>query len=215
MNLPEVLQVFRRRWWILLGGFLVTALVAWFWAARPPTVYRATEVFAVQPPQTPDIRNQLAVLRPSVATFSAGVAQRLSSPSGKEDLRRAGVTGTYVLTPRNSGTRQTPEYLISSVQVTATEADEASALRSLATVTAAFTRELGQLQDASNIAAGERITITMLAAPDAVKLPNSRVRALGGSLLLGGGLSLAAAMWADEFLLRRRRRAFSPEPVDA
>jgi hypothetical protein len=142
-----------------------------------------------------------------VATFSAGVAQRLSSPSGRAQLRQAGVIGPYVLTPRNSGTRQTPEYLIASVQATTTEADEQTALRSLATVTAAFTRELDELQNEWNVAAGERISITMLAEPTATRLPHSRVRALGGSLLLGTGLSIAAALWLDEFLSRRRRRS--------
>jgi hypothetical protein len=191
---------------VLVCGVLITAATG-YWAAQPPTLYRAVEVFAVRPPQTPDIPNQLASLRPSVATFSAGVAKRLSSPSGRGELRQAGVTGPYVLMPRNSGTRQTPEYLIASVQVTTTEGDEASALRSMATVTAAFTRELNALQDEWNVAAGERITITMLAEPTANKLPNSRVRALLGSALLGGALSVTVALWLDEFLTRRRRAA--------
>ena len=211
MYLRDVFQSLRRRWWILACGLLIT-LIAGYFAAQPPTMYRAVEVFAVRPPQTPDIPNQLAGLRPSVATFSAGVAQRLSSPSGRGDLRNEGVTGPYVLTPRNSGTRQTPEYLIASVQVTTTEADEATALRSLATVTEAFRRELNKLQDEWNVSANERITITMLAEPSATQLPHSRVRALGGSLLLGGGISVAAALWLDEFLVRRRRRA---EDLDA
>jgi uncharacterized protein involved in exopolysaccharide biosynthesis len=204
MFLPDVFRAITRRWWVLACGFLIT-LGAGYWAAQPPVAYRAVEVFAVRPPQTPDIPNQLASLRPSVATFSAGVAQRLTSSSSRDDLRAAGVHGPYVLTPRNSGTRQTPEYLIASVQVTVTEPDEQSALRSMATITAAFTRELNALQDAWNVAARERITITMLAEPTANKLPNSRTRALAGTLLLGTGLSVAVALWLDEILARRRR----------
>jgi hypothetical protein len=211
--LPDVIQALRRRWWILICGVLIT-VAAGYWAAQPPTLYRAVEVFAVRPPQTPDIPNQLASLRPSVATFSAGVAKRLSSPSGRAELGRAGVIGPYVLTPRNSGTRQTPEYLIASVQVTTTEGDEISALRSLATVTAAFTRELNALQDEWNVAAGERITITMLAEPTANKLPNSRIRALAGSVLLGAVLSVTVALWLDEFLIRRRRMADEETPSE-
>lgn len=216
MFLPDVLRALRRRWWVLACGLAVT-LAAGYVAAQPPTMYRAVEVFAVRPPQTPDIPNQLTGLRPSVATFSAGVAQRLTSPSGKSQLRRAGVVGPYVLTPRNSGTRQTPEYLIASVQVTTTEPDEETALRSMATVTAAFVRELDELQDEWDVAAGERISITLLAEPTATRLPHSRIRALGGSLLLGTALSLAAALWLDELLVRRRRRpgTTTPAPVPA
>ncbi len=214
MFLPDVFKALRRRWWIFSCGLAMT-LIAGYVAAQPPTMYRAVEVFAVRPPQTPEIPNQLTGLRPSVATFSAGVAQRLSSPSGRDQLRHAGVAGTYVLTPRNSGTRQTPEYLIASVQVTTTEVDEQSAIRSMAIVTAAFVRELDELQDEWDVAAGERIGITMLAEPTATRLPRSRIRALGGSLLLGAGLSIAAALWLDELLARRRRRrpGGGPTPV--
>jgi hypothetical protein len=212
MFLPDVLRALGRRWWVLACGVLLT-LGAGYWAAHPPVAYRAVEVFAVRPPQTPDIPNQLASLRPSVATFSAGVAQRLSSPSGRAQLRAAGVRGTYVLTPRNSGTRQTPEYLIASVQATVTEPDEQTALSSLSTITAAFNRELNELQDEWNVAADERITITMLAEPNATKLASSRIRALAGTLLLGTGLSVGAALWLDEFLARRRRPAGSGVPA--
>lgn len=210
MYLSDVLRALGRRWWIIVCGLLVTVGTGYYWAAQPPTFYRAVEVFAVRPPQTPDIPNQLVGLRPSVATFSASVAKRLSSPSGQAELRRAGVSGPYVLTPRNSGTRQTPEYLIASVQITATEPDEASALRSLSAVTAAFTRELDALQTEWNVASRERITITMLAEPTATKLPNSRVRALAGTALLGGLISVAVALWLDEVLVRRRRALIPP-----
>lgn len=217
MFLSDVLRLLRRRWLILLCGLIVTAGVA-MWAGNPPPSYRATEIFVVEPPRTPTIPNQLTGLRPSVAMTAAGVARRLSSHSERARLRRAGVSGSYALAPRNSGTRQTPEYLIASVQVTVTEPDEAAAMRSLAVITEAFAHELNALQDQWNVAAEERFTISMLAEPHAERLPSSKARAIAGASMLGAICSVALAAGYDRSWRRRRSAAEAtsgPRPTAA
>ncbi len=202
MNLTDVLAALGRRWLVMLIGLVLTG-AAGLWAADPPPRYEAFEVFAVLPPRLPDIPNQLTGLRPSLAVTGAVVAERLMSGSGRDQLRKAGVTGSYSLAPRNSGTVQTPEYLIAWVMAKASGPDEQTALRSLNTIIQAFADELVRLQDEWNVAQIERITIGVLAAPSAALIPHSSSRALGGTGLIGLILTITVALWWD-WLARRR-----------
>ncbi|WP_117210354.1 hypothetical protein [Allorhizocola rhizosphaerae] len=206
MYLTEVLAALRRRWVIMLIGLGLTAGVG-LWAADPPPRYEAFEVFAILPPQLPNIPNQLTGLRPSLAVTGAVVAQRLMSGSGRAQLRRAGVNGAYSLAPRNSGTVQTPEYLIAWVMAKANGPDEQTALRELDIIIQVFADELVRLQEEWDVAQAERITIGVLAAPSAALIPHSSIRALAGTGLAGFILTTTVALLWD------RRRVNSPQPV--
>src|SRR5918999_882475 len=97
----------RRQWLIMLIGLILTGGVG-LWAAVLPPRYEAFEVFAILPPQLPNIPNQLTGLRPSLAVTGAVVAQRLMSGSGRAQLRRAGAAGQYTPFPRNHGPQGIP-----------------------------------------------------------------------------------------------------------
>ncbi len=205
MYLTELLAALRRQWIIMLVGLGLTAGVG-LWAADPPPRYEAFEVFAILPPQLPNIPNQLTGLRPSLAVTGAVVAQRLMSGSGRTQLRNAGVTSNYSLAPRNSGTVQTPEYLIAWVMAKASGPDERTAMRALDTIISVFADELVRLQDERNVAQAERITIGVLAAPSASLVPHSKTRALAGTGLAGFIITTTVALFWDRSARRRRLR---------
>jgi hypothetical protein len=209
MSVSDVLASLGRRW-LLVSLCLALTAVGVVLASDVQPVYRATQVFVLQPPQTADAPNQLKGIYPSLAITGHAIGERLSTPAARAHYREAGVTGDYAFIPRNTGTVQTPSYQISSMMVTATGVDETSALRSLALLSADFHRELGAMQDEWDVAPSWRITTTTLVPPSAVALPNSRKRAVLGTALLGTIVSLVIPVWFDRSVARRRGRALVP-----
>ncbi|MGW2996481.1 hypothetical protein ACWDA9_33755, partial [Streptomyces sp. NPDC001193] len=119
-------RTLRRRWYVLT---LVAALAAAgaLQVLRPAQTYVSSAIVVLKPPVTGSQPNQLANLQPPLAAVSYAAVQHIESPAGAEELRAAGVAGTYRLMPRNSGTSVTPRYLIPSLQVQAEHADPAAA----------------------------------------------------------------------------------------
>lgn len=208
MSLREILDVILRQR-VLCLAVLGLTMAAGFVVAQPRPVYSASETFAVQPPRSPQVPNQLNMFRPSLAITAAVVAQRLKSPSGERQLRSRGLLGEYDVVPRNSGTVQTPAYVIPSLQATVSTHDRASALRGVALLVRVFQEELDSIQDEVDVAADQRITLSVLAAADAVRQAPARARALAGVALLGLAALVLVPLWyqqVGEWLRRRRVR---------
>jgi hypothetical protein len=202
----QLARALRRRWLVLLVGMVATALVGLV-VTHPRPTYNGSEVFAIQPPATPRVPNQLTGLGPSLALTGAAVARRLKSPARLAELRRQGMSDEYDVVPRNSGTTQNPSYWIPSIQILVTGHDEAQVLRSVATLFTAFQADLEALQDEWGVATSQRITTTVLAPPSAARLWPRKSRALAGVGLLGAAGSVAVALWCEEVLGRRRGQA--------
>jgi hypothetical protein len=205
LSLREVLDVLSRRWYLSLAVLLLTLGAGWL-VVNPGQAYTASEIFAVQPPASPQVPNQLNVFRPSLAITAAVVAQRLKSPSGIEKLRARGVVGDYDVVPRNSGTVQTPAYIIPSLQATVTTFDATRALRSLAIVMQAFEDELTGMQDERDVAPSQRITINVLAPPSAIAQLPTKARAVFAVGVIGLAGSILLPQWVEAILVRRQLR---------
>ena len=210
MFLSDLAGVLWRRWYIAIIGALLTAFAA-NQAIHPPDRYMATEVLLIRPPVSEYAPNAVTGLHPSVAVTAAAMASRLSTPDARERFELLGVSGTYTLTPRNTGTNQEPRYVIGSLAITDIAADEEAGLRSLRILKQAFETELIDLQDEYQVRRDLRITVAVLVPPDASLLPHSPRRSLIGVALLGVLGTAAVMLWVDEIMRRRNRRP-SPEP---
>jgi hypothetical protein len=133
------------------------------------------------------------------------VAKRLKNPTGQAQLKARGVAGDYDVVPRNSGTVQTPAYIIPSLQAQVTTHDQASALRSVDILVQAFRDELTTIQDELDVAANQRITVEVLAPAGAYRQLPSKIRALAGVGLSGLAGSILLSLWYDQLLRRRAR----------
>lgn len=206
MTLRDALGALGRRWMLALPILLLTTGACWVFG-RPGATYTARETFVIQPPASPQVPNQLNAFRPSLALTASAVAQRLKSPLGERQLRARGVVGEYDLVPRNSGTVQTPAYIIPSVQALVTGRDRATALRSVSLLMSAFNSELAALQDRLDVAQDQRITTRVIAPADAVRHAPSRIRVLAGIGILGIVLAVLGPIWCDELARRAVTRS--------
>lgn len=210
MSLREVLGILRHRWRVSAIVLALTLGAGWL-VAHPTPTYVAKEVFAVQPPASPQLPNQLNNFRPSLAITAAMVAKRLNNPGGQAQMKARGVVGNYELVPRNSGTVQNPAYIIPSIEAQVTAGDRGGALHSVAILVDAFRDELAAIQDELDVASNQRIALEVLAPASAHLLLPSKVRALAAVGLLGLAGSILLSLWYDQ--LRRRGRR-SPIPQD-
>ncbi|WP_037569347.1 hypothetical protein, partial [Phaeacidiphilus oryzae] len=203
---PEALvAALLRRWYVLLIALLLTAAGAYH-VLRPSGRYQSSAVIVVEPPATGGQPNRLANLQPSLATVSYSIVQQLQSPAGQAELRAAGVSGSYRLTPRNSGTSATPKYLIPSLEVASELPDPSAANTMVRRIVTVFQRHLTLLQDAQRIPASARMSSSVVVTPSAALVVGSRSRGLIGVGLLGAVGGVLAALWTDRLLLRRRSR---------
>ena len=205
MSPRDVAEALLRRWYVLVLALLLTAAGA-YEVLHPTPQYLSSAVVVLKPPVTGNQPNQLTNLQPPLATLSYGVIQQLESPAGRAELDAAGVHGSFQLIPRNSGTSATPSYLIPSLQVQAQRSDPVRADTEVGRIIDVYSRHVTAMQDAQGIAAGSRITASVLVAPSAAPVQGTRTRALAGTALLGGVGGILGALWFDQFALRRRAR---------
>ncbi|WP_328911705.1 MULTISPECIES: hypothetical protein [unclassified Streptomyces] len=205
MSPGEVVLALLRRWYVLLFALLLTAAGAYH-VLRPQTQFVSSAVIVVKPPVTGNQPNQLTNLQPPLAAVSYAIVEQLRSPAGAEELGAAGVTGTYTLVPRNSGTSVTPQYLIPSLQIQARLADPAGADTQVRAIISVFGDHLAALQAAQDIPAASRMSVDLLVPPNAVPVVGIRSRALAGVALSGAVGGTLAALWTDRRLTARKRR---------
>lgn len=205
MSPGEVVLALLRRWYVLLLALLLTAAGAYH-VLRPQTQFVSSAVIVVKPPVTGNQPNQLTNLQPPLAAVSYAIVEQLRSPAGVAELRAAGVTGTYTLVPRNSGTSVTPQYLIPSLQIQARLADPAGADTQVRAIISVFGDHVAALQAAQDIPAASRMSVDLLVPPNAVPVVGIRSRALAGVGLSGAVGGTLAALWTDRRLTARKRR---------
>jgi hypothetical protein len=201
----EVVLALLRRWYVLLLAAVLTAAGAYH-VLRPAPEFISSAVVVVKPPVTGNQPNQFTNLQPPLAAVSYAVIQQLRSPAGGAQLRAAGVRGHYTLVPRNSGTSVTPQYLIPSLQIQAQQSTPARADSDVRAIISAYEDRLDALQTTQHIPAASRMSVDLLAPPNAAPLIGSRSRALAGVALTGAVGGVLAALWTDRLLRGRRPR---------
>lgn len=205
MSPGELIRALRRRWYVLIVAAVLAAAGA-VQVLHPTQTYLSTAIVVLKPPVTDNQPNQLANLQPPLAAVSYAAVQQLDSPEGAEELRAAGVRGTYRLIPRNSGTSVTPRYLIPSLQIQAEQAEPAAADTAVRKIIEIYTKHLTDMQTQQGVPDSARMSVTLLVPPTAAEQSGNKSRGLAGAALLGGIGGVVVALWADRLLTRRSRR---------
>ncbi|MFD7256163.1 hypothetical protein [Streptomyces sp. NPDC059874] len=208
MSPGELVRALRRRWYVLVVAMALAAAGA-HQVLRPRPTYLSSAIVVLKPPVTGSQPNQLANLQPPLAAVSYAAVRQVESRAGAEELRAAGVEGTYRLIPRNSGTSVTPRYLIPSLQIQAEQPTPAAANTTVQKIIEVYSKHLTDLQTQQGIPEAARMSITLLVPPNSVAQTGTKSRGLAGSALLAGALGVPAALWTDQLLARRSRRASS------
>ncbi|MEU1460517.1 hypothetical protein ABZ467_07460 [Streptomyces sp. NPDC005727] len=206
MSPGNVADALLRRWYVVLVALLLTAAAA-YQVVRPAPQYTGSAVVVLKPPVTRNQPNQLTNLQPPLALVSYGVVQQLESPTGEEELRAAGVQGTYRLVPRNSGTSATPRYLIPSLQIQSQAGGPDAAVTAVRRIIDVYTRHVDAMQSAQRVPSGSRITASVLTSPSAAEVRGDRIRGLAGTGLLGMAGGVLGALWLDRYVMSRREAA--------
>ncbi|MFB6614463.1 hypothetical protein ACFCV9_09620 [Streptomyces sp. NPDC056367] len=197
-----------RRWYVLAVAMALAAVGA-LQVLRPSPTYLSSAIVVLKPPVTGTQPNQLANLQPPLAAVSYAAVSQLESRAGTDELRAAGVEGTYRLIPRNSGTSVTPRYLIPSLQIQAEQPAPAAADATVKKIIDVYSKHLTDLQTKQGIPEAARMTVTLLVPPNSVAQTGTKSRGLAGAALLALVTGVAAALWTDQLLARRTRRASS------
>ncbi|MFE1415018.1 hypothetical protein ACIGFK_00975 [Streptomyces sp. NPDC085524] len=208
MSPGELVRALLRRWYVLAVAMALAAVGA-LQVLRPSPTYLSSAIVVLKPPVTGTQPNQLANLQPPLAAVSYAAVSQLESRAGTDELRAAGVEGTYRLIPRNSGTSVTPRYLIPSLQIQAEQPAPAAADATVKKIIDVYSKHLTDLQTKQGIPEAARMTVTLLVPPNSVAQTGTKSRGLAGAALLALVTGVAAALWTDQLLARRTRRASS------
>ncbi|MFC9297131.1 hypothetical protein ACFTWH_17410 [Streptomyces sp. NPDC057011] len=208
MSPGELVRALRRRWYVLVLAMALAAAGA-YQVLRPSPTYLSSAIVVLKPPVTGNQPNQLANLQPPLAAVSYAAVRQLESGAGAAELHAAGVDGTYRLIPRNSGTSVTPRYLIPSLQIQAEQPGPAAADGAVRKIIELYSKHLTDLQTQQGIPEAARMSVTLLVPPNAVAQTGTKSRGLAGAALLAVVAGVPAALWSDQLLARRSRRASS------
>lgn len=208
MSFRTVVMILRRRWYAAVAVLLVVAGLSWP-IDHPKPEYQALAVLVLTPPKVPAAPNSLAATTPSIAAAGLAVDDVLQSPAQTQALREAGVTDSFTIAPRNSGTNETPAYTIPSEQLTVTGSDPNTATREIAELISAFETNLQSMQARVGVTPRDEITAGVLAQTSVAELRGVKTRGLLGMGLLGIGFAIALPLWLDRRLGRWVRSAQS------
>ena len=209
MSLREVLAVIRLRWYVVAVVVLLAAAGGWHVKHMKP-LYLGTSVVVLTPPKEVTVPNKLTAVTPSIAIVGLAVNMALLDKSQADHLRQEGVVGDFTITPRNSGTEQTPQYILPSELIGVETGDPAVALRSVTILERLFAEQLDTWQADQGLAPATRITAQVLVAPGVQPVIGSHTRGLLGTALLAAGAAVVAPLWFDRYVRWRERSGRKP-----
>ncbi len=201
----EVLATLRLRWYVVAVVLFATALGGWHVKHVQP-LYQGTSIVVLAPPQQVTAPNKLAAVTPSLAVAGLAVNMALLDASQAAGLRQQGVIGDYTITPRNSGTDETPQYYVPSELISVETGDPTVALHSVTVLQTIYGQELSSWQTDQGVAPESQITAQVLAPPGVQEVLGAHSRGLIGTALLGAGAAIVLPLWFDRFIRSRTRR---------
>ena len=204
MSFRSMVGILRKRWYAALAVLAVVAGLSWP-VYHPKPEYQATAVLLLVPPKLPTAPNALAATSPSIAATGLAVDDLMESAAQVRALAGAGVTDSFTVAPRNSGTEETPAYTIPSEELTVTGPDPDRAVTEVTELISAFENDLTTIQANVGVVARNQISAGSLAQPSVGELHGAKSRGLLGMALLGMGGAVALPLWLDRRLPLRKR----------
>lgn len=202
MGWGQAVGALRRRWYVVLGGLVVTAGLAFAaWRFSPPE-YSAAGTELLLPAETQDngINNPLLQLESLGAPASIVVA-RLNGEDAHDRVLLTNPTAEYTVV-------MDPDLRGPAILITATDKTAEGALKTLAVALDAVPESLKTLQDELNVPEAARVgsmrlTMDTQATPQTSATTRTIVAALG----VGLGLTIGSAVGLDAIIQRRRSSA--------
>ncbi|WP_405578411.1 chain length determinant protein [Streptomyces sp. NBC_01190] len=220
MDLAEICRVMGRRWYVLVPGLLLTAvLVAGVYTAVPVTYQSQSTVMLLNSElATRDFDgNPFLSTQTSLTGMADSLARNLNSDTSVSDLRKQGATGTPAAKIADNA-------LGPLMWLTATGTDPAAVLRTDRVLTQYAAKRLQVLQDQQAVKPAAMIRMTTIVPPQIpIAQTKTRTEYLAMGALLGLVVSLVATFYVEARFRgagtggRRRAgaRGSAPEPPSA
>lgn len=214
MSARELVVVVRRRWYVLAMVLLCTVVSAYVVHKRQIS-YEACDVLFVTAPPTHLNPNIYTNEAGSLDTMTGLVTRALMSSATQQQVRSAGVVGTYDAEMTNTGSNENPLFGEPSLQICSTATAPDMALRTTGAATRQYQAILRERQLEQNVPSKLLIGVSIVASPFAQPLYGRPSQALLGVGLIGLIAGFAVTLWSDPVLARRRLQRINRAKVAA
>jgi len=219
VRVSDVLRVCAERWYIIALGLGLTGVVAIAVLISPGVYFARTQVVFLGPP-VPARPNKLDSSSDGLISTAGLIEREMNATRTRIPATGADVTlvdqgvydGEQIKLPNNGGQWATNfnEPLL-DVQATGPNADVVE--RRIDEMVAEISAILDRRQDEANADESNRITIMLSPAETQVRyMRGDRKRAVAVSIVLGGCMTVSAAVLLDRTLGRRRRMSKKAGP---
>ena len=215
MTPRQLMATLRRRWYVLAIAALCT-LVGMGAVHKRTIAYQACSALFVTAPTTNQAPNVYTNLQDSLDVTTGMVTRAVMSSTVQAQLRSVGLTAPYDAEMTNTGSNENPAYGEPTLQICASSADPALAMRTTDGATRQFQTILHDRQAAEGAGPNSMISVSVIAPPAAEPILGRPSQALVGVALLGIVGGLALTLWSDPLLrIWQRRRAARRSVRDA
>ncbi|MFE3632753.1 Wzz/FepE/Etk N-terminal domain-containing protein [Streptomyces cellostaticus] len=209
MDLAEIFRVMRRRWYVLLPGLLLTAVLAAGVALVVPVTYQSQSTVALLNSQKATVAydgNPFLSTQTSLTGMADSLARNLNSDGSLRELKSRGAKGTFEA--KLADNAQGP-----LMWLTVTGTDKAAVLASDRILAAYAKERLDQFQKQQSVAPKAMIRMTTIVPP---QTPVAQTKTRLEYLVMAGGLGLVLSLVAAFYVEARhrpRRPARAAEPA--
>ncbi|WP_028659479.1 hypothetical protein [Nocardioides insulae] len=216
MTTAEVMQVLRRRFWVVLLVLVGTAAVLYSVHARPGVYSSRVDVVLIAPPAATSATDASLVSSSENLIALAGLVERRvnagvekpAATSQEVDLAGIGIQDGVLLTLPNAGGQWNYNFTSPMLSVQAVGPDPDGVAERRDAAIADVRRALLELQQEEGVRPERRVSTRVVpAAPPVFYNRGSDLRAVATVLLIGGVLAVAGAVLVDHLLRRRRSRS--------
>ncbi|MFF0754114.1 chain length determinant protein [Streptomyces sp. NPDC004267] len=199
MDLAEIFRVMRRRWYVLVPGLLLTAVLtagAWFLV---PVSYQSQSTVAMLNSRKGAAAdgNPFLSMEPSLTGMADSLARNVNSDAAKADLKAEGLTLKYEA--KIADNAQGP-----LLWLTVTGEDRDAVLKGNKTLMAFTAQRLKELQADQKVNPESMIRITTIVPP---QTPEPQLKNKIQYLVMAAGLGVVLSLVATFFAEARRRGA--------
>ncbi|CAL9659787.1 hypothetical protein SUDANB145_06934 [Streptomyces sp. enrichment culture] len=206
MDLAEIFRVMRRRWYVLLPGLFLTAVLLAAVALLVPVTYQSQSTVVLLNSQKATVAydgNPFLSTQTSLTGMADGLARNLNSDSSVRELKSRGATGTFEA--KLADNAQGP-----LMWLTVTGTDEKAVLASDKLLTAYAAERLKEFQRQQSVDPKAMIRMTTVVAP---QQPVAQTKTRLQYLVMAGGLGLVLSLVAV-FWVEARHRPHAPQRPD-